>query len=124
MSGVAKPKLPGGGAFVYYVIMFGVALYGSWLATYLWSWFVTPTFGLAVPSVFTLAGIELLIGMLWPLGGAVTKMANDILDEWEVPSRGLERDVGRVFLVPLLSITISTMLFFNGWVMHMLGGGG
>lgn len=42
-------------------------IYRCWVAQKLWSWFVTPTFGVHKPSVAMLYGLTWVVGLLWPL---------------------------------------------------------
>lgn len=39
-------------------------LWEAYVLTILWGWFVTPTFGLAVPSLLMMAGLALVVGQL------------------------------------------------------------
>ena len=39
-------------------------IYSGHILTILWGWFITPTFGLAAPSVATMMGISLFISLL------------------------------------------------------------
>lgn len=43
------------------VLIFGTALFNTWVLSHLWGWFVTPIFGFAVPKLYLLYGLILTI---------------------------------------------------------------
>lgn len=48
------------------LIIIPVALYYAWAASYLWDWFIVPTFGAPQLSVLQIWGICLTLGVLRP----------------------------------------------------------
>jgi len=53
--------------FVYAVVLIVdllLALLGGWLLTYLWQWFIVPTFGLLPLTVVQAAGFVLIVNFL------------------------------------------------------------
>lgn len=49
--------IEGAGCLLGLVMVLPMSLYSGWIASYLWGWFVTPTFAQPVPSVPLLAGL-------------------------------------------------------------------
>lgn len=81
------------------------AAWRAWLFSYLWTWFVTPVFGVAVPALWTLAGLLLIVSYF-------RSSSAETFSDW--PS-ALGSMVGKGFVAPAI-------WFFVGWVIAKLAG--
>lgn len=88
-------------------LMLPVAAWRAYVAGFLWSWFATPAFGLAVPGLWTLVGLMLLAGLLWP------RSAKSEAHEGWADAFGTA--VGYGFVAPALTLGF-------GWVLAFFGG--
>lgn len=84
------------------VVLIPVALYYAWAASYLWGWFIVPTFGLSPLSTLQLWGITLFLSMLRP------KMTFD--DKKKEIDWGSA--VAAVLIVPLLVLSLGYAIRF------------
>lgn len=78
-----------------------LSLYYSWAASYLWLWFVVPTFGLPALSTLQVWGICLFLAMLRPrLDPKKTKG-----DDWEAA-------IFTIIVAPLLALGLGYAIKF------------
>lgn len=60
MSDDKDVVLEAGGCLLGLLLLVPMALFSGWVASFLWRWFVTPTFGIPVPNFATIAGLMAL----------------------------------------------------------------
>ena len=75
-------------------------LYGGWITTKLWAWFVVPTFDAPMISWAVAVGLELLVMHMRPVMFVKPK--------GETPMETYGRCLGYWFIVPTLTLIIAT----------------
>lgn len=84
-------------------------LFAAWAHRHLWTWFVTPAFGIATPSVVQFYGIQMLI---WSLFAFSSSGAIDTILAEHLAEHGIESK----WLATLRAFTFATIhVSYLGW---------
>lgn len=91
----------------------GAHLFAAWTHQILWPWFVTPITGVVAPSILALWGLSLFLTSILPFHpqweAINTYTVKAKLDPMMTPA-----------LRPIASVFFSALLFFEGWVIHLV----
>lgn len=90
-------------------------LYSAWVSTVLWTWFVTPVFGMRTPSPLMMWGIGYLAWTMFDFARTDhgTTRANQWVARYKLDESfsGISKSV--------YSATLTSVALFEGWVIHL-----
>ncbi len=108
------------GCFGFIVFTF-LATLGLWFLegytiTKFWTWFITPTFEIRTPGIWTCVGLAMLIGFL-----TNHTWGNSLKEQMENDDDTSDSIKKAVLLIVASVFRLLTILFC-GWVVHCIGG--
>lgn len=91
------------------LIVLPAAAWRAYVMSVLWTWFVTPVFGVASPSIWILAGLAVFIAMF---------------SNWNVkPFIDQEKSIGEKTAISVtMALAAPAFCLLAGWIFHLLAG--
>jgi len=112
MSNFEAPNSFLGKMITYGLVPIVSSLYTTWVASVLWSWFITPIFGMNVPSFWLLYGALIF----WHhISLRITHV--DLMHAAQLESE--EKDA-LPYILAMAHVGLGTMWLLTGWIVHLL----
>lgn len=93
------------GYLILVALLFPFGMYGAFLTSKLWNWFISPLFNVSV-NLWQMWGILILAGLM---NGSIGRVISQKREK-----KSLQEHFVDALTVPL----VVTMVFFMGWIIH------